>query len=267
MKNILKSGFVFGALTLSALCQACPGVTLIGTSADDTVYTDGGSLGPSTPCDDVVKSKGGRDIIYVGDGNDTVFGGDGNDHIVGGAGNDVIYGERDRDTIYGGDGDDFLKGGRGDDLIKGENGDDVLYGGPGNDIIYGGNGQDTIYPGRGNNVVFPGNGLNITIVPITSSTSITSGDSNGYLVIKGDEPLPEGNGILMDDAGGVMTVIFESLYITDMTVETAVGSTVFKTLNGQTILTYTTPKIVTMETEDHMREGSVGGLKVIFASD
>jgi Ca2+-binding RTX toxin-like protein len=94
--------------------------------ADNIVGTQG---------DDIINSKGGRDIMHGRRGNDTLSGGAKGDFLFGGAGDDTLNGGPGNDKLYGGKGVDTLNGGDGDDVLKGGKGVDTLNGGPGNDLI------------------------------------------------------------------------------------------------------------------------------------
>ena len=94
--------------------------------ADNIVGTQG---------DDVIDSKGGRDIMHGRRGNDTLSGGAKGDTLFGDSGNDTLNGNTGDDRLYGGNGDDTLNGGDGDDRLTGGKGVDTLNGGPGDDVI------------------------------------------------------------------------------------------------------------------------------------
>jgi hypothetical protein len=129
---------------------------------------------------DIIKGRGGDDVINLGDGRDDTWeqgqGGAGNDMIrqgsgasrlYGGQGDDVLDGGAGRDLLWGGDGDDALYGGAGDDTLSGDAGLDVMRGGEGNDVLFGGTfadrlfgqgGDDHLFGGDGNDVIFGGAG-------------------------------------------------------------------------------------------------------------
>ena len=94
--------------------------------ADNIVGTQG---------DDVINSKGGRDIMHGRRGNDTLSGGAKGDFLFGDAGNDTLNGGPGNDKLFGGRGGDTLNGGEGNDVLKGGKGVDTLNGGPGDDLI------------------------------------------------------------------------------------------------------------------------------------
>ncbi len=119
-----------------------PGVTVTGTSGDDTII---GTLG----CD-IIYGDFGNDTLDGGGGPDTLDGGIGNDILIGGSGADKIFGEEGNDTLDGGDGNDTINGYDGDDVLGGGSGDDTLSGGAGIDtyLFNQGDGTDTIIESR-----------------------------------------------------------------------------------------------------------------------
>ncbi|WP_411840559.1 calcium-binding protein [Paracoccus sp. ME4] len=104
--------------------------------------------------DNVIKAKGGADIVYSRDGNDVVHGGTGDDSLLGGVGNDTLFGGFDNDKLIGGTGNDRVFGGSGNDKLSGEHGHDYLSGGYGTDYIDGGGGADTLDGGFGDDKLF-----------------------------------------------------------------------------------------------------------------
>ena len=109
---------------------ATPGMTAIGTPADDVIY-----------------GTSGNDRIAGMGGNDTIFGMGGNDQLAGGEGNDVLCGGEGDDWLSGSDGNDLLSGDAGRDDLSGGLGDDRLFGGPDGDRLTGGEGFDRCAPG------------------------------------------------------------------------------------------------------------------------
>lgn len=97
--------------------------------------------------DDLIRGKGGNDLVQGypingGHGED-----DGQDTLLGGGRHDDIRGGTNRDWLEGGGGRDTLFGGEGSDRLHGDGKDDSLYGGRGTDRLFGGEGADTL---RGN---------------------------------------------------------------------------------------------------------------------
>jgi hypothetical protein len=123
---------------------------------NDIVIADIGRVEKNLPGDPVTviktaddPTKGGNDIVFLGDGNDIGLGGAGSDLIYGEGGRDIIFGDfaqltvsrdgtRDlqatlatfggNDTIIGGEGFDILVGGAGVDDLRGSLSDDILVG-------------------------------------------------------------------------------------------------------------------------------------------
>lgn len=92
---------------------------------------------------DILRGRGGDDVLFSGDGNDLIDGGKGSDDLSGGDG---------RDRLFGGNGQDILKGGAGADKLFGELGADRLFGGGGRDILNGGEGNDVLVGANGSDV-------------------------------------------------------------------------------------------------------------------
>jgi Ca2+-binding RTX toxin-like protein len=144
--------------------DAADAVTILGTSADDTIAvgTNGIALNGDADVDvtfgvlpssltargnggaNLLTGRGGngagtifpgRVTFYAGDNGDTLRGGDLNDDLRGGGGNDVIEGR---------DGDDNLVGGGGNDNLAGGVGNDTMVGGAGSDTFAGSDGDDTM---------------------------------------------------------------------------------------------------------------------------
>jgi Ca2+-binding RTX toxin-like protein len=126
----LKLGRVALPAILAALVIGAPAPVLAAAHpsnrADNIVGTKG---------DDVIDSKGGRDIIHGRAGNDTLSGGAKGDFLFGGTGNDVLNGNGGDDKLHGGPGTDSLFGGAGDDVLTGGPGADLLDGGDDDDVI------------------------------------------------------------------------------------------------------------------------------------
>lgn len=100
--------------------------------------------------DNVLVSRGGRDVLNGGEGNDTLNAGRGNDRLNAGLGTDILRGHAGADTLRGGAGDDTLDGGGGGDKLFGGDGNDTLNGGGGIDSLSGGAGADTFVFSDGN---------------------------------------------------------------------------------------------------------------------
>ncbi len=144
------------------------GVTVIGSSGDDTIttaegndYVEGGlgndavNLGDG---DDYAIGNDETDTLYGGNGNDTLTGGPGRNLMFGEAGDDLLGGGNRPDSMYGGPGDDRMLGRQGGDALIGEDGNDTLDGGTGNDGILGGDGDDSLIGGPGNDTLRGGPG-------------------------------------------------------------------------------------------------------------
>jgi serralysin len=109
-----------------------PGVTINGTSGNDTVDATHTVTGQPLPAED-------DDTINGMGGNDTLSGLAGNDAITGGTGNDLLYGGDGDDTLYGQAGVDSLDGGNGNDtfvIVGSEALNDTMLGGAGTDTIH-----------------------------------------------------------------------------------------------------------------------------------
>jgi Ca2+-binding RTX toxin-like protein len=104
-----------------------PGVTIEGTSGDDTLSGTAGA--------DIITGLGGSDSIDAGAGGDVIRGGEGSDRIDAGSGDDLVD---------AGDGDDSVDDGRGDDIIFLGAGKDRIFSNYGSDLIDGGDGDDQI---------------------------------------------------------------------------------------------------------------------------
>ncbi len=85
---------------------------------------------------------GGDDYLRGNSADNVIKGKGGHDIIKGGAGNDMLRGSAAGDTIAGGRGRDSLNGGSGADVLKGEGSHDTLNGGRGRDTLIGGPGKD-----------------------------------------------------------------------------------------------------------------------------
>ena len=120
---------VLAVLTM-ALAALAPASTL---AADHPTNRADNIVG--TPGNDVINSKGGRDIMHGRGGNDTLSGGAKGDFLFGNAGDDTLNGDGGNDKLLGGTGADTLNGGDGSDRLFGGRGADTLNGDAGNDII------------------------------------------------------------------------------------------------------------------------------------
>jgi len=128
-KNVDAANFV--AANLDGFApdgSAPPGVTLIGTSADEMLIGTSGS--------DHIEGGGGRDTLRGEGGDDTLIGGASPSTLLGGTGKDILY---------AGDGGDIMSGDSGDDVLHGGAGADILYVGTGGDLAYGAGGGDHFY--------------------------------------------------------------------------------------------------------------------------
>ena len=84
---------------------------------------------------DIIRAKGGDDLVFGHNGNDRLIGGMGSDHLIG----DSISTREDFDNMGQLLKEDFrndiLKGGVGDDILVDQYGSDKLKGGKGNDTL------------------------------------------------------------------------------------------------------------------------------------
>ncbi|MDP8947478.1 MAG: hypothetical protein M3N09_05175 [Actinomycetota bacterium] len=81
--------------------------SLTGTSAANHIEGLGGN--ESATFGDLIRGRGGNDVLY---------GNRGGDRIVGGTGADVIFGGQGEDILVGGAGRDHINGGTGGDIIR-----------------------------------------------------------------------------------------------------------------------------------------------------
>ncbi|HSF94232.1 MAG TPA: calcium-binding protein [Thermohalobaculum sp.] len=93
---------------------------------------------PLTGKRNIIRAKGGDDLIEGSEGDDLIWAREASDSIYGGAGDDLIFAQ---------DGDDLVHGGVGKDLLRGEDGDDILAGDEGEDHLLGGLGADRFLAG------------------------------------------------------------------------------------------------------------------------
>ena len=133
---VLVSGVALAVNVIS-----CPtGSTLVtpceGTQGDDEMR--GATSGSGWP--DVMRGRGGKDVMYGYLYGDTIYGEGGSDTLYGGIHDDELWGGADNDILYGSLGNDRLLGGTGADELDGADpydGEllDVLRGGDGPDLI------------------------------------------------------------------------------------------------------------------------------------
>ncbi len=102
------------------------------TSADGVALNISGN--------DVFRTFGGADHVFLGDGNDRALGGTGGDTLEGGDGKDTLLGEAGNDRLFGGANSDQLSGGANNDVLNGGGAGDRLNGGTGRDTLSGGTG-------------------------------------------------------------------------------------------------------------------------------
>jgi Ca2+-binding RTX toxin-like protein/pimeloyl-ACP methyl ester carboxylesterase len=159
---------LLGALSDVSALAGADQLTIIGTSANDSLYgSDGDNLIAGLEGDDQIIGNDGSNIIDGGLGDDQIFGNEGDDIIYGNSGLDVITGDEGSDTLIGGLGadsisgglgsdqlqggadDDFLDGHEDNDTLLGEDGNDFLNGSDGDDSLVGGIGADTLWGGLG----------------------------------------------------------------------------------------------------------------------
>ncbi|MBN2653565.1 MAG: hypothetical protein JXR79_00415, partial [Nitrospirae bacterium] len=145
--------------TLIDLCAVDFNVVLCCSASDGSAFND------------VIKGKGGDDLIDASQGGD--------DHLFGGDGNDIIYAQKSFciDMLEGGTGSDALNAGGGDDNAFGESygemadliaaGEtapsigargDLVSGGAGNDFVYGADAGDLLMGGQGHDLLVGGGG-------------------------------------------------------------------------------------------------------------
>ena len=74
---------------------------------------------------DVLRGRGGRDVVDAQAGNDLVRGRGGNDLLEGGKGSDTLLGDAGNDVLRGAGGNDRLTGGAGNDVLVGGSGHDI----------------------------------------------------------------------------------------------------------------------------------------------
>lgn len=128
--------------------------TFGGSNGAEHIFSDKSSGETSQ----IIRGRGGDDIIDANQGDDTVYGGSGNDRIAGGLDKDLLLGGSGDDTLWGGTENDTLKGQAGDDVLHGGHGDDALSGANGNDSLYGDAGNDKLFGRNNNDVLRGGNG-------------------------------------------------------------------------------------------------------------
>ena len=130
----VKDGFGGVAAATALINTAAPLGSILGTSETDTL--SGTELADNIFVfaeDDIVRARGGNDMVAGGDEDDTLWGEDGADKL---------YGQGDGDLLKGGNGADCLSGGGDSDDLYGDAGNDKLIGGAGADKLYGGAGND-----------------------------------------------------------------------------------------------------------------------------
>ncbi|WP_172827892.1 calcium-binding protein [Neptunicoccus sediminis] len=115
----------------------------VGTAAFD-LFTDGWSYADRiwsytprlfeqttagfTVLNDVIGAGGGGDVVRGKGGDDLLFGNAGRDSVDAGTGDDIVFGGMGRDRLFLGDGADVAAGGNGNDRINSGAGDDLVYG-------------------------------------------------------------------------------------------------------------------------------------------
>jgi Ca2+-binding RTX toxin-like protein len=150
---------------------------------------------------DVIKGKGGADILLGFEGDDKIIGGNDADDIDGGNGRDILialggddilrgdagddfaYGGRGADDMSGGTGDDRLRGNIGDDTINGDAGSDDIRGGLNNDLMRGGDGDDFLFGESGNDTLY-GDAGNDSLTGGTGRDTFFFGSGSGFDRIK-----------------------------------------------------------------------------------
>ncbi|MBA3904100.1 MAG: hypothetical protein C0522_10605, partial [Rhodocyclaceae bacterium] len=189
---------------------------LVGSGGDDEIrggagddYLDGdeSSLDARYHGKDVLSGGEGRDELHGEAGDDYLDGGDGDDLAFGEAGNDQLFGGAGDDGLGGGDSNDTLDGGEGADILVGEAGNDQLLGGAGDDQLSGGDGDDLLIGGAGADVLDGGLGDDTYVIDAAATLAASGG------VID-----------LIQDAGGVNTLVLEGVDIGAVEAGQAVGS-------------------------------------------
>ena len=188
--------------------SVAPGLTITGTSADDTLTGNNGA--------DTLRGLGGNDTLFGRGGNDVLEGGAGNDTLNGNLGDDILYGnnadnlgvdtgsdrlsdyEGGNDKLFGQGGNDELRVARYDDSIPA--GNILLDGGAGNDYIdfyasrkrldtvtiIGGSGDDIIWSaGELQSNIDAGEGSDrVAIDMIGGSQTVTLGTGADVLILR-----------------------------------------------------------------------------------
>lgn len=132
---------------------------MVGTDKADVIrLKGGGDVVASLDGNDTILGAGGRDIVCSGNGADRVLGGEGADFISTAGGDDSVNAGGGTDTVSGGRGRDSLNGGGGPDLLNGGREADSLSGGAGNDTVLAGGAKDKASGGEGDDVLVGGRG-------------------------------------------------------------------------------------------------------------
>lgn len=209
----------FSPVEFHDLYKDIPGVTRIGTKADETwlgvagdnsvIMGQGDDVYNGSTGNDTFKGGGGNDFFSGNDGDDRATGGGGNDQMIGGAGNDRLFGNKGDDQMNGGSGADLMNGGAGNDTMAGDdlsdpglasvNNDDRMFGRDGDDLMFGVVGNDKLYGGNDNDYLSGGD----------DNDRLDGGDGNDYL--QGDEGID-----LLTGGSGADTFVFrERALVTD----------------------------------------------------
>ncbi len=224
------------------------GVILEGTSEDDSVYLNSGTIGQSSVYKDTVYGRAGNDVIYVSDGADQVFAGDGDDEIGGGKGDDRLFGEAGNDIIFGGPGDDIISGG---------SGSNQLFGGSGNDVIFA---VSPITPDdllSSENIIDAGDGNDTIIFSADSRAMLLGGEGDDTYVMLGkihdlNTKRTDLSGSLeIIDGSGNNKIIFQDIDSSELIFQQAKGSLeVYNTNTGEKLLTLSDKTLNTFQFSD-----------------
>jgi VCBS repeat-containing protein len=207
------------SLDLGATHNTGPGLTVLGSQADD--HITGGS---------------GNDTLIGNGGNDDLNGGAGADTMVGGTGNDTYHVDNLGDVVVenAGQGSDTLDvsvdgytapanvdqvnltgpattttGSSGNDSILGSSSADTINAGAGDDSITGGAGNDVIDGGAGDDTVHYSGTLTESDLSYAGGVWTVNGGADGTDTLSGVEKVTDGAGhtfLLVDPAGSYTSI-------------------------------------------------------------
>lgn len=229
------AGAALMAITPSShavLCNVPPpgpqGNILVGDNEANTATPTSGSIGLTSPFNDAVRGRDGRDILVGGAGDDCLDGGEDDDLLAGSDGNDFLF---------GGNGNNFILGQGGNDLIVAGNGNDTISGGDGDDVIFGGGGIDTIIQGSGDSNqlnantsthtrIFGDEGNDRIEVTMGSGSQLYGGLGNDTYVLNQAEQFSElstRRTVMITDFEGENTLQLEALHFNTVAIENREG--------------------------------------------